>query len=493
MATLTGGKAKDGPTLQVSLVIFFAAIGFLIGRRVLGDNSFLTHFATGQLIVDRGSVPTSDPYSFTAAGEPWVVQSWLASLMYAVLDSSVGGFGIRVLNGVLAGCSAALVWKLTSRKNHNVFVPLILTGSVLIIGATMWSARPLLFGLLGFVLVLAVVEGLIRPQWLLPIMWVWVNTHGSFPLAGVLVGTVVVGEWIDRRAFPVDTAKVLGWVTGGTLLGALNPLGPRLLWFPVQLLRRGEALDNVVEWQPFTLEGLTAWVFAGLLVTFIVSLTHSTKWRSVVPATVFSIAAFLAIRNIVAASVVLAVTSAPNLRVRFGQLRQSDQGLVPRTLGIGSGALLALGVVAALSPAIEFDGYPIEEIEILEAEGLFDGDARILHNEIVGNYLGFRLGADANVFVDDRFDFYPQQVLDDFDVLLYGGDYEAVIDRYSPDAILWKTGGGFEAWLAARPEWVVAEPLQISNDETGEGTASDWFIARPSTSTPSPAVLASNP
>ncbi len=493
MSTLTGEKARSGLTLQAAFVLFFLAIGFLIGRRVLGDNSFLTHFATGQLILDRGSVPTTDPYSFTAHGEPWVVQSWLASVLYAAIDSVAGGFGIRVLNGVLAGCSAAMVWKLTSQKNTNVFVPLVLSGAVLIIGATMWSARPLLFGLLGLVLVFATVEGMFRPQWVLPVMWVWVNTHGSFPLAGVLVGTIGVGEWIDRRQFPVDTAKILAWVTAGTLLGAVNPIGPRLLWFPVQLLRRGDALDNVVEWQPFTLEGLTAWVFAGLLVGFIVSLTQSVQWRSVVPATVFSIAAFLAIRNIVVASVVLAVVSAPNLRIVFGQLGHSDRGAVPRVLGFGSGALLALAVVTATSVPMEFDGYPIEEINVLEAEGLLDGEARILHSEVVGNYLGFRQGADANVFVDDRFDFYPQQVLDDFDVLLYGGDYGDVIARYEPDAILWKTGGGLQAWLDARPEWVVAEPLESIDDETGDRTESDWFLARPSGATPSPEVLASNP
>jgi hypothetical protein len=493
MSTLTGVKARGGPSLQASFAVFFAAIGFLIGRRVLGDNSFLTHFATGQLILDRGNVPTTDPYSFTAAGEPWVVQSWLASVVYAVLDSSLGGFGIRALNGTLAGCSAVLVWKLTSRRNDNVFVPLGLTGSVLIIGATMWSARPLLFGLLGFVLVFAVVEGMIRPQWLIPIMWIWVNTHGSFPLAGVLVGTVGVGEWIDRQQFPRDVAKTFAWVTAGTLLGALNPLGPRLLWFPVQLLRRGDALDNVVEWQPFTLEGLTAWVFAGLLVAFIVSLTTATRWRSVVPATVFSIAAFMAIRNIVVASIVLAVVSAPNLRVAYGQLRHSDRGVLPRMLGAGSGAFLGLALLAATSTAIEFDGYPIEEIDLLESEGLLAGNSQVLHSEVVGNYLGFRFGTDANVFVDDRFDFYPQQVLDDFDVLLYGGDFEAVVARYEPDAIIWKSGGGFEAWLDARAEWVVAEPLQVTDQETGEETPSEWFIARPSRSTPSPAVLAANP
>ncbi|NNE96882.1 MAG: hypothetical protein HKN24_12720 [Acidimicrobiales bacterium] len=486
-------RARPGLTLQGSLVLFFGAIGFLIGRRVLGDNSFLTHFATGQLIIDRGSVPTVDPYSFTAKGEPWVVQSWLASVLYAGVDGVLGGFGVRLMNGVLTGATAALVWKMTSRRNANVFVPLGLTGAVLIIGASMWSARPLLFGLLGFTLVLAVLEGLIRPLWLLPIMWVWVNSHGSFPLAGVLVGTVGVGQWLDSRQFPVDTARVLGYVTAGTLLGAINPLGPRLLWFPVQLLGRGEALDNVVEWRPFTLEGITAWVFAGLIVAFVVSLTRTVEWRNVVPATVFTLAAFLAIRNIVVASVVLAVVAAPHLQLTLGQLRHTDRGPAPRILGVGSIALALLAVVASMSGSVDFDGYPIDEIDALDEAGLFDGNHRVLHSEVVGNYLGFRFGTDANVFVDDRFDFYPQQVLDDFDVMLYGGDYQAVVDRWEPDAILWKQGGGFQQWLEARGDWVVDDPLEIVDGQTGETQESDWFLAWPSVATPSPEVLAANP
>ena len=146
-----------------------------------------------------------------------------------------------------------------------------------------------------------------------------------------------------------------------------------------------------------------------------------------------------------------------------------------------------------MSGSVNFDGYPIDEIDTLEEAGLFDGNHRVLHSEVVGNYLGFRYGVDANVFVDDRFDFYPQQVLDDFDVMLYGGDYEAVINRYEPDAILWKQGGGFQQWLEARPDWVVEDPLDVVDEETGETSESNWFLAWPSVATPSPEVLASNP
>ncbi len=487
--------SRSGVPLGTAFTVFFAAVGLLIGRRAIGDNSFLTHFATGRLILETRSVPSTDPYSFTAAGDPWVVQSWLASVLYASLDFLLGGVGIRLLNGALCSATAAIVWKLTSRRSEQIFVPLGLSGAVLTIGATMWSPRPLLFGLLGLALVFAAVEGMIAPAWLIPVMWVWVNTHGSFPMAGVLVGTLGVGAWLEDRKFPDHEARVLGWVAAGILVGGINPLGPKLLWFPVQLLRRSEALKNVVEWRPFTLSDITSWIFLGLVVAFVAALIQRPSWRMIVPGSVFTLAALLAVRNVVMASVVLAVVSAPGLVMAYGQIRTTDTGPIVRFTLVGS---ILLGCVAALSTAlsspVDFASYPEEEIRVLGIEGLLDEDSRLIHPEIVGNYLSLKQGVEANVFIDDRFDFYPQQVIDDLEVMIYGGDYAAVIDRYEPDAILWTAGGGFEAWLEERSEWAVAEPLMLAATVPGESAKeSDWFIARRSSATPSPEVLASNP
>ena len=54
-----------------------ALVGAGIGARRLDDNSFLTHLATGRLMLEDGIVRT-DAFTWTSAGEPLVVQSWLA-------------------------------------------------------------------------------------------------------------------------------------------------------------------------------------------------------------------------------------------------------------------------------------------------------------------------------------------------------------------------------------------------------------------------------
>src|SRR5688500_5809434 len=86
--------------------------GWVIGLRPLADNSFLTHLATGRIILETGSVPTTDPYTFTAAGEPWVVQSWLASVLYASAERLAGLDGVRVLMGVLVATLTGLAWSI---------------------------------------------------------------------------------------------------------------------------------------------------------------------------------------------------------------------------------------------------------------------------------------------------------------------------------------------------------------------------------------------
>ena len=97
----------------------------------------------------------------------------------------------------------------------------------------MWTERPFLFGAIGLALTIFAADDRIDPRWMVPIMWVWVNTHGSFPFAVVLLVLLAAGRWLDERVTPAVELRALAWTVGGTLLGGLNPIGPRILVFPV--------------------------------------------------------------------------------------------------------------------------------------------------------------------------------------------------------------------------------------------------------------------
>ncbi|MHB8466779.1 MAG: hypothetical protein ACYDD7_18335, partial [Acidimicrobiales bacterium] len=76
------------PDRRQALVVAVAALAAArLGLKPISDNSTLVHLRTGIDLVHSGHVPHHDPYSFTAVGHTWVVQSWLASLVYGLGDA----------------------------------------------------------------------------------------------------------------------------------------------------------------------------------------------------------------------------------------------------------------------------------------------------------------------------------------------------------------------------------------------------------------------
>lgn len=471
-------KRSDVPSSGITLVgaigVLYAFLGFLIGSRLITDNSFLTHFATGRVIWDTGSVPSSDVFSFSAAGEPVTVQSWFASWLYVGLES-IGGWTLRLANGLLGALLAASLWKL-SEPAKQLLPRTFLVGASIIVAAGMWTPRPLLFGLIGFAAVLHVVRRDI-PMWtLLPVMWLWVNTHGSFPIALVLVGTIGVGQFLDdlrdgERKLPWHEIRVFGWVVGGIAVGAINPVGWRLLWFPIHLLSRGEALEGVSEWMSPKFKRPSEWGFVVLSLLMLYACTKMVAvwrreeeapvgagmFRSLIPAVVFIAAGLIAARNLPLAGFVLVGTAAPWVsRSRFtldGELR----GIVPN--GVRLLAVVGAALVAALvfiQGPLDLRKYPVDEVTWLEERELVaNPEVRLLHRDTVGNYLELRFGTEANVFVDDRFDFYPLSVLQDHRTLIFGGDYADVLDRYDAEVVLWGSSGDFADWLRESDDWTI--------------------------------------
>jgi hypothetical protein len=456
-----------GPELARSVGWMLALIGFVVGARTIADNSFLTHLATGQLIAEGGRVPTVDPYSLVARGEPWTVQSWLVSVLYAWLDANLGGWAIRLVNGGLGLGITLGLWRLVAPARQLV-VRTGLVSLAVLTGTYLWPPRPLLFGLAALVLTLQVVQGLRPAWWLVPVFWFWVNCHGSFVLGLVLIGSVAAGAAIDRRQpLPRPELRLAALAVVGCLAGAVNPLGWRLLWFPVHLMGRGEALDRVAEWRAPTFRSVPEQLFASLLVLVVVAAARGGRWRALVPALAFFASGLLAVRNLGVASLVVVTMVAPSLAGLVGRLDGAVRSRLSRVVGAAAGAGLAAAVaLVVLGAPVDLAGYPRDQVDWLEARSLVASDGVVLaQRETVGNYLTLRYGPEARVFMDDRFDFHPPDVIADHNALVMGGDMAGVLDRRRVDVVLWATGSPLERWLARDPAWDV-----VQRDH-------DWFIA----------------
>ena len=136
----------------------------------------------------------------------WVAESWLAELLYGVLDRAAGPFAIRVLGGLVGALIGVLAFRLALRLSRERIRAALLTVAALGGLYTLWSERPLLLGVLFFLILLWIVEvpdSIVgrHPLVALPVVfWVWANVHGTFALGFAYLALHLLGRWFDGDA-----------------------------------------------------------------------------------------------------------------------------------------------------------------------------------------------------------------------------------------------------------------------------------------------------
>jgi hypothetical protein len=79
VAKITGDSETNSPDDRAAARIIFAALGltavvcgFLSGLRTVGDFDLGWQLATGRWVVHQVSIPSTEIFSYTAAGQPWI-------------------------------------------------------------------------------------------------------------------------------------------------------------------------------------------------------------------------------------------------------------------------------------------------------------------------------------------------------------------------------------------------------------------------------------
>jgi hypothetical protein len=454
-ARMREGRARSGdalvrlrrsitsPTLEQLFVLAVVLFGYRVGARPIGDNSMLTHLRTGIDMARTGAIPRRDPYSFTAFGDPWVVQSWFPEWTYGWADR-IGGLELVVFEQAVL--VALLVWLVMRLARTGSPLRTALAGLTAVgVGAALWTPRPLLFGLICMALLITIVERRRSPWLVVPVLWLWVNSHGSFPLGALWLGAVLVGAAIDRRALPRDTLRYVWAYLAGLAVSVLNPLGAKLLFFPLTLGEKKEAFTSIVEWRSpdFSRAGGYFALFF-IVLALVILLRGRPGWRDILPVVGFIGAGLVAARNIG----VLGVVLAPALGRAVMVARRAGGASRPAADSrVGVNRLVLMVLVAAFAvftvrvvsaSPLDLVGYPERAVQHLHDEGRLDAPHRLAEQDFIGNYLEFRWRG-VPVFVDDRFDMYPLSVSRDYEALLNGrGNSFEILDRWGVDTVLWQ-------------------------------------------------------
>src|SRR5438270_3683900 len=294
MPALAGvlGRCTSGLVLRC---VLFVAILSLAPVPPL-DPDLWWHLANGRLIATTASIPHLDLYSFSAAGQAWVMHEWLADLgMYGLYQ--LGGLPLLVAIAALVVTAAAIcLYQLLRRGGLHPTAAVGLTLVGALAGSTAWGARPQLLNLL-FTGVLLV--GLSRYRdhqlrvWMLPpFIWLWANLHSGF-LVGVIIGLLFVGgEAVDAR---LRRASAMSWpriralaiaVAAGGALAIVNPFGIQTVLFPLGTLTSPLIQNNIQEWASPDFHSMAGLMFetivfltlGGLATGKVMARTHEWLW-----------------------------------------------------------------------------------------------------------------------------------------------------------------------------------------------------------------------
>jgi hypothetical protein len=344
-------------------------------------------------------------------------------------------------------------------------------GLVMVACGPFWSPRPLLLGLILLeVALLIVLEGH-DARWLIPVMWLWVNSHGSFPLGLVAIGALLAGAWLDGDR-DLERWWPLGWAVLGTVLGAVGPIGPQILVFPLELLGRMEVLSRVVEWQSPNFSAGFARVFLLQVVIAVLALVRRPSYRSALPLVIFVAAALIGQRNIPDASLVLIPGMALGL-AGLGRLDGRERGAAPLALGVAASAVAVAVLVGQLSgPAFDLSTYPTDGIAWMRQHDLIGTDVRVATQDTVGNTLELLFGPAHQTSFDDRYDMYPLEVSRDYlavqDAL---PTWQEGLDRQRVQVLMWARTAPVAALVASSPDWRIQyqDPMVFVACRRGSG------------------------
>jgi hypothetical protein len=254
--------------------LFFAALLVaLFGhpgswQSLLFDGDTGWHIRTGQLILQSGTVPRHDPFSFSRPDQPWFAWEWLADVVFARLHAW-GGLEAVAAFTVVALCASGvllLCWLL--RRGVGLWIALGVTLAAISASTIHYLARPHLFSLLLFPLALWILDEDRRRRsplvWVLvPVSALWANLHGGFAAWLATLAILPLASGADRN-WPA-VRRYAGLTAACALATVANPYGWQLHVHIATYLRSSWIMDHVQEFQSPRIRDESMLVFAALL------------------------------------------------------------------------------------------------------------------------------------------------------------------------------------------------------------------------------------
>ena len=470
--------------VDVTFALFCLIPPLVFGAQLLNsDGDAARHIRMGELML-RGGLYQNDPFSFTRPDEPILLTEWASRIAYALAHSWAGLTGVALLAGLLIGTSTALLVLFLRRRGVDPLLSYLVGIAAAVISQLHWLARPHLFSLVAFALLLFLLEpGERRRTWWFAALFIpWANLHGAYVLGFILIAVCLAGALAEARLSPDRREHWLSlarWYGTGLLVAiaasVLNPQGPLLLWHVVELLGNTTLTSGTHEFmspdfhQPYAKIFL---VFVGLIITaFAVIGTRPTLPRLGIILLMFA-GACVARRNIALFGIIALPTAAlhvdsawrslqPGVLKRVRTVFQEGERIAApgRWVPIFLIPILALGAMRGSVMNVQmvpnrFDPevFPVEAVEYAKSAGL---EGRLFSFFTWGGYVVYAWPG-QKIFIDGMTDYFGDELLLDYGKInRLGAGWAERIEHWGITLVLVHPESQLDYQLRREPGWTV--------------------------------------
>lgn len=404
------------------------------------------HVFFGQEFLHTGHLARTDPYSWTANGQPWINHEIIAEVALALAHRALGGAGLLLLK-MIVGLLTFGIALLIARKQMVPGVRLIAWafGALAVVEISYgFAARPQIFTALALAAELWILAAIHRGHrcWafaLPPLFAVWINTHGG-ALAGLvllLVATIataaqgfcgrVAPEFLRPRIAAPASAGVPALLAISSVVSAaallVNPYGFGLIRWLVQSVLWFR--PQIAEWNPVQFSGDHAAFFlcvAVAVASFLLSRRPIALWELAVTGAL-GFMAFRSARHTPLFCIAALAFVPPHLagvlerfQNSFARLTNLFRNIVVQKISTALLAAASLGIICAAGTLhkerawtmeISRKEYPVAALEFIKQHGLH-GNLLVFFDW--GEECIWEL-PDSRVSIDGRLDTcYPREV-----------------------------------------------------------------------------------
>jgi hypothetical protein len=454
---------------NIAVILLFGLLGMT--ARNATDPDLWWHLRSGQLIVESGHIPHSDPFSFTRAGHPWISHEWLTEVAFYELWKHGGPAALIVFSAFITTAGFMLLYLRCQARAYWAAAATVLGA---LAASPSWGVRPQMFTFTLASLLLWLLErGETNPKllfWIPPLFLVWLNLHAGFALGPALLVAYAIGllwenaagttAWMEARP---KLFRVIALLAACLALVPFNPSGAQLYSYPFATLRSSGMRSFINEW--FS-PNFHLWLYRPFLFFWLLTITAIAvsrvrpKGRTIFPLLLTGFASLDAARHIpifiLLATPVIArwaddwasLVSEPS-----GPRRERSKPVFRLAVVILMAGLAAAKwiMVARDQEHQEVDLFPSAAVASLP---LAPDSKRIFAYYDWGGYVIWKLYPRYQVFVDGRADLYGDNLLRQFETAigLHNG-WRDILDRWGINTVLLPSNCALAQALMIDQDW----------------------------------------